>query len=116
MCLRRDEQRAGACAVGVELFRTIAAPCQLEKELQFMKKASAKSTFPLFFCCATSVQDLEKMAKGAKSMMQPINLIFRFLNHKSRVCIWLVEQNQVRAPCRCAPLLRRAFCASCARV
>jgi hypothetical protein len=36
------------------------------------------------------------MAKGAKSMMQPINLIFRFLNHKSRVCIWLVEQNQVR--------------------
>ena len=44
------------------------------------------------------------MAKGAKSMMQPINLIFRFLNHKSRVCIWLVEQNQVRAPLCCAVL------------
>jgi hypothetical protein len=35
--------------VGVELFRTIAAPCQLEKELQSLKKASATSTFPLFF-------------------------------------------------------------------
>jgi hypothetical protein len=49
MCLRRDEQSADACAVGVELFRTIAAPCQLEKELQSLKKASATSTFPLFF-------------------------------------------------------------------
>ncbi len=105
--------------VCVERFRMIAAPCQLEKELQSLRKASAKSTSPLFFYCATSVQDLEKMAKGAKSMMQPINLIFRFLNHKSRVCIWLVEQNQVRAPhamlLPCPPLLRPAFCASCAR-
>jgi hypothetical protein len=47
------------------------------------------------------------MAKGAKSMMQPINLIFRFLNHKSRVCIWLVEQNQV------GPSLVVALCHAC---
>jgi hypothetical protein len=50
--------------------------------------------------------------------MQPINLIFRFLNHKSRVCIWLVEQNQVRpyptalplayfGPCAAASVVRR---------
>ena len=60
--------------------------------------AIGKFNLSCFSFCASRVTQPAKMAKGAKSMMQPINLIFRFLNHKSRVCIWLVEQNQVRPP------------------
>jgi hypothetical protein len=78
------------------------------KSFSFDVKPSAKSTSLLFFVSAAGVRTPEKMAKGAKSMMQPINLIFRFLNHKSRVCIWLVEQNQVR--CAVPPCFPRLMC------
>nr|AEF68171.1 Sm-E-like protein [Physarum polycephalum] len=35
-------------------------------------------------------------AKVQKPMTQPINLIFRYLQNKSRIQIWLYEQNDVR--------------------
>jgi len=34
--------------------------------------------------------------KIQKPMTQPINLIFRYLQNKSRIQIWLYEQNDVR--------------------
>mmetsp|Transcript_6108 Transcript_6108/g.14712 ORF Transcript_6108/g.14712 Transcript_6108/m.14712 type:complete len:93 (+) Transcript_6108:125-403(+) len=36
------------------------------------------------------------MSKLQKIMTQPINLIFRFLQNKSRVRIWLFENNDLR--------------------
>mmetsp|Transcript_46723 Transcript_46723/g.93582 ORF Transcript_46723/g.93582 Transcript_46723/m.93582 type:complete len:90 (-) Transcript_46723:130-399(-) len=36
------------------------------------------------------------MSKVQKIMTQPINLIFRFLQNKSRIQVWLYEQTDLR--------------------
>mmetsp|Transcript_43869 Transcript_43869/g.103292 ORF Transcript_43869/g.103292 Transcript_43869/m.103292 type:complete len:89 (+) Transcript_43869:219-485(+) len=36
------------------------------------------------------------MSKVQKIMTQPINLIFRFLQNKSRIQVWLFEQTDLR--------------------
>lgn len=35
-------------------------------------------------------------AKVQKVMVQPINLIFRYLQNRSRIIVWLTENNKVR--------------------
>ena len=35
-------------------------------------------------------------SKVQKVMVQPINLIFRYLQNRSRIIVWLTENNKVR--------------------
>ncbi|CAH1800205.1 unnamed protein product, partial [Owenia fusiformis] len=51
----------------------------------------------LHFCCLQERQTMAyKGGKVQKVMVQPINLIFRYLQNRSRIQIWLYEQTNLR--------------------
>lgn len=54
--------------------------------------------FFFFFFCSSVVfrAFIEIMSTVQKILTQPINLIFRFLQNRTRVCIWLYENNTTR--------------------